>query len=113
MDNRENSYKIIIVDYNNIKKIFINGDLVGDSRDLLPLIIKLLEKGELEQKDYVDYKEIVIDNNNFVFSFDKIIKVDNTERDLLILFFEEVQYLSEEMEGCIFNNDFKHLLKLI
>lgn len=113
MDNRENSYKIIIVDYNNIKKIFINGDLVGDTRDLLPLIIKLLEKGELEQKDYVDYKEIVIDNNNFVFSFDKIIKIDNTERDSLILFFEEVQYLSEEIENCIFNNDFKNLLKLI
>lgn len=113
MDNRENSYKIIIVDYNNIKKVFINGDLIGDSRDFLSLIIKLLEKGELEQKDYVDYKEIVIDNNNFIFSLDKIIKIDNNERDLLVEFFNKIQILSEEIENCIFNNDFKHLLNLI
>ena len=112
MDNRENSYKIIIIGYNNIKKIFINGDLVGDSRDLLPLIIRLLEKGELEQKYYIDHKEFLIEDNS-IYSLDKIIKVDNTERDSLILFFEEAQYLSEEIENCIFNNDFKNLLKLI
>lgn len=112
MDNRENSYKIIIVGYNNIKKIFINGDLVGDTRDLLPLIIRLLEKGELEQKYYIDHKEFFIEDNS-IYSLDKVIKVDNTERDSLILFFEEAQYLSEEIENCIFNNDFKNLLKLI
>lgn len=113
MDNRENGYKIIIVDYNNIKKVFINGDLMGDTRDLLSLIIELLDKGEPEQKYYyIDHKELFI-KDNYIYGLDKVIKVDDCDRDSLIRFFDKAYYLSEEIEDYIFNNDFKSLLKLI